>query len=226
MRQLAIILTITIIIVLIIVLFLGLKEISHKQSMPLISKQKKATSSFFQQPNLQKRIAMIIAYRDFRDEEYFIPKNVFLSSGFQVKTVSKETGTAIGAGGGETKVDLSFDQLNVADFDAIVFSGGPGAYKYADDLAAQKIAQEAVRQNKVLAAICIAPTILAKAGVLEGKKATVWSNVLQKTPIKILKENGAIYQDKTVIRDGKIVTANGPAAAREFAETIVQILEN
>ena len=226
MRRLFIILIIGTILILALGLVFAFQKQAHKQPMPQTLEQKQTSSSLSEQANYQKKIAMIIAYRDFRDEEYFIPRNVFLNAGFQVTTVSKETGTAIGAGGGETKVDLGFNQLNVSDFDAIVFSGGPGAYKYADDPVVQKIAQEAVKDNKVLAAICIAPTILAKAGVLQGKKATVWSNILQKTPIKILKENGAIYQDKPVVQDGKIITANGPQAAKSFAETVVRALEN
>lgn len=171
-----------------------------------------------------KKIAMVVAFSNFRDEEYFIPKEIFEKVGIEVNTVSEKKGIAIGAGGGDTKVDLTLDELNVDEFDAIVFVGGPGAYKYIEEEKAHRIAKEAVEKGKILAAICIAPAILAKAGVLAGKNATVWSSVLDKSPIRLLKENGANYVDKNVVVDGKIITANGPHAAEEFGEKIVELL--
>jgi protease I len=65
---------------------------------------------------------------------------------------------------------------------------------------------------------------LAKAGVLKGKKATVWSSSLDRGPVKILKENGVIYEDKDVVQDGKIITANGPGAAEEFGQKLAEAL--
>jgi putative intracellular protease/amidase len=53
---------------------------------------------------------------------------------------------------------------------------------------------------------------------LEGKKATLWSSLLDKSAIKVLKERGAEYLDKDVVVDGKIITASDPKAAKEFAE--------
>jgi protease I len=61
---------------------------------------------------------------------------------------------------------------------------------------------------------------LAKAGVLKGKKATVWSSPMDKSPIKILTQNGAIFENLDVVVDGNIITANGPQAAEEFGIVI------
>jgi protease I len=196
---------------------------SEPVNMPQDYSNKKAVQQIHR-PELRRRVAMIIAMRDFRDEEYFIPKEIFEKAGIEVVTVSTEVGIAIGAGGGDTEVNLALEELNVGDFDAIVFVGGPGAYKYIESDLAHQIAKEAISQNKILAAICIAPAILAKAGVLEGKKATVWSSILDKSPIKMLEENGAVYQDRPVVKDGNIITANGPQAAEEFAKTIIEAL--
>lgn len=171
-----------------------------------------------------KKIAQIIAFRDFRDEEYFIPRNIFLQKGAKVKTVSDKEGIAIGANGGEAKVDLKLEELNIDEFDAILFTGGPGALDHLDKEISYEIAKKTLGSGKVLGAICISPVILAKAGVLEGKKATVWSSTLDKEPIKILEENGVIFVDERVVRDGNIVTGNGPAAAKEFAEKIIEVL--
>ena len=161
-----------------------------------------------------KKAAMIIAFKDFRDEEYFVPKEILEKAGAEVKTASNKIGTAIGADGGEVKVDLLVSEINPTDFYAIIFIGGPGCLKNLDDESSYRVAQETVSQNKVLASICISPVILAKAGVLEGEKATVWSSVMDRSPIKILQNNGAIYEDKRVVVDGKIITGNGPGAAK------------
>jgi len=171
-----------------------------------------------------KKVAMIIAFRDFRDAEYFIPKEILERAGAEITTVSNKKGTAIGADGGDTEVNLLLEDLNPADFDGVVFIGGPGCLEALDNENSYRITREAVSQNKVLASICISPVILAKAGVLEGEKATVWSSPLDRSPVKILKENGAIYQDEAVVVDGKIITANGPDAAEEFGQAIVEVL--
>lgn len=172
------------------------------------------------------KIAMIIAKEDFRDEELFIPWNLFLLEGFEVKIVSAEKGKAIGEFGGVVDIDLSADKLKVEDYSAIVFIGGEGMAKNMDNQDFWRIAQEAVKKNLILAAICIAPTVLAKSGVLDGRVATVWSNDRIKEPIKILKENGAIYKNLPVVVDGRIITANGSKAARKFAEKIIMALSS
>jgi len=174
---------------------------------------------------MPKKIAMIIAFHDFRDEEYFIPKSVFSAEGIEVKTFSSKKGEALGSYGGVIKVDSTLDDLKVSDFDGIIFVGGSGAAKYIEDNKCHQIAQKAVSENKILAAICIAPTILARSGVLKGKKATVWSSKIDKTTVKILTEEGADYQKAPIVVDGNIITAIGPQAARKFAETITRALK-
>ena len=171
-----------------------------------------------------KKIAMIVAHRDFRDEEYFVPKEILEGAGAEVKTASNKMGRALGADGGDVEVELLLENLNPADFDAIVFIGGPGCLENLDNEDSYKVARETVSQGKVLASICISPTILAKAGVLKGKKATVWSSSMDKSSVKILEENGAIYQDEVVVIDGKIITGNGPEAAKDFGEAIIEVL--
>ncbi len=175
-------------------------------------------------PELRRRVAIIIAFRDFRDEEYFIPRQILEGARAEIKTVSTSLGEAVGSLGGEAKVDILLNDLKIEDYNAVLFIGGPGAAKYIDDPQAHQIAQKVGEKDIILGAICIAPAILAKAGVLSGKKATVWSNPMEKSAIKILKEEGVKYQSEPVIIDGKIVTANGPAAAKSFAEAIIEVL--
>jgi len=169
-----------------------------------------------------KKAVIIIAFRGFRDEEYFVPKEILEKGGIEIKTASNQKGTAIGADGGEVEIDLLVSEINPAEFDAVVFVGGPGCLLNLDNENSYKVTQETVSQNKILAAICVSPAILAKAGVLQGKKATVWNSLMDKSAVKTLKENGAIYQDEVVVVDGKIITGNGPDAAKEFGEEIIK----
>lgn len=173
---------------------------------------------------MDKKVAIIIALRDFQDKEYFGTREVLENAGVKITAVSAKKETAIGVYGGEIEAELTLDEINIADYDAVVFIGGGGALKYLDNEISHHLIQQAVSQNKVLAAICISPVILAKAGALKNKKATVWSSSLDKSPIKILKENGAEYLDENVVVDGKIITANGPSSARKFGENIVKLL--
>jgi len=171
-----------------------------------------------------KKLVMIIAFRDFRDEEYFVPKEIFETAGAIVTTASTQKGKAVGTDGGEAEVDLLVSQINPFHYEAVIFIGGPGCLSELDNEDSYKVAQETISQNKVLAAICVSPVILAKAGVLEGKKATVWSSLMDKSSIKILEENGAIYQNEPVVTDGNIITGNGPGAAQKFGATVVEVL--
>lgn len=171
-----------------------------------------------------KKIVMIIAFKDFRDQEYFVPKEILEGAGAEIKTASNKSGTAIGADGGEVEVDLLVSEVNPSIFDAVVFIGGPGCLENLDNDDSYKVAKDTISQGKVLASICISPVILAKAGVLMGKRATVWTSPLDKSAVRVLEANGAIYEDKPVVIDGKIVTGNGPDAAQEFGEAIRELL--
>ena len=171
-----------------------------------------------------KKIVMIVAFRNFRDEECFIPKKIFEAKGAEVKTASNKKGIAIGSEGGELNVDFLVEEVDLNDFEAVIFVGGSGCLKALDNELSYNLIKKTASQNKLLGAICISPVILAKAGVLSGKKATVWSSPLDKSAIEILKKAGADYQSKPVIADGKIITAAGPFAAKQFAEEIIKTL--
>lgn len=172
-----------------------------------------------------KKAALIIAFRDFRDEEYFVPKEILEKAGIKLTTVSNQEGQAIGAEGGEAKVDMALENLNPSDFDGVIFIGGPGCLKYLDNENSYKIVRGVIKEGKLLAAICISPVILAKAGVLKGRRATVWNSPLDKKAILTLKDNGAFYKEEGVVVEGNIITADGPQSAKEFGETIAHLLK-
>jgi protease I len=166
-----------------------------------------------------KRVVMIIAPQDFRDEELIEPQGVLYDRGAEVKVASKSLETAKGMLGAQVKPDMLVSDIKVEDWDAIILVGGGGSTVYWDDSLVHSMLNEAVKQNKIVGAICIAPVTLAKAGILSGKKATVYSSETQK-----LKDKGAECTGKDVERDGNTITASGPPAAKEFGETIARAL--
>ena len=164
-------------------------------------------------------ILMIVAPDNFRDEELFEPKKVFENAGADVVIASKGVKTARGKLGGAINVDKNIANVHVDDYDAIVFIGGPGASIFFDDGTALGLAKDAYEKGKITAAICIAPSILANAGILKGKKATAFSSEEDN-----LNAKGAVYTGRPVTADGKIITANGPGAAAEFGKKIMEAL--
>lgn len=171
----------------------------------------------------QMKALFIVAQEGYQPLEYATLKKILEKAGVEVVTASKKVGVCKDKMGGSTQATIAIGDVNVANYDAVVFIGGPGATVYQQDSKAHQIAQEAVKQDKILAAICLAPTILAYAGVLEGKKATVWDSGGQQKAI--LEKNSATYTGQAVTVDGKIVTANGPGAAEEFGKKILGLLK-
>ncbi len=201
-----------------------LRFVSKKSIMPI-------TSTLPSQNNListkmNKKILMVVAFKDFRDEEYFVPKEILEKNGFTVETISSQIGLAVGVEGGEVEITKTAKEIETKDYEGVIFIGGPGMTKELDNLDFQKLAQDFYQENKLVSAICIAPALLAKAKLLENKRATIWSTPLDKSAIKILKENNAIYVDQPVVLDGKIITANGPLAAQEFGQAIVNFFSS
>lgn len=166
-----------------------------------------------------KEVLMVIAPKNFRDEELFDTKEVLESKGIRVIIASKGVSEAKGVLGKNANVDMDIADVKASDYNAVVFVGGPGANVYFDDETALSIAKDSYEQGKVIGAICIAPSILANAGILDGKKATSFSSEKAN-----LESNGAIYTGNSVTVDGNIITADGPRAAKEFGEEIANAL--
>ncbi len=163
------------------------------------------------------RVVMIIAPEGFRDEELFHTKEELESAGINVSVASRGTRLAKGKLGAEANVDIEIRQIIPDNFNAIIFVGGPGAAQFFDDPELHKLARDFFDKGKITAAICIAPTILANAGLLKDKKATAYPSEEDR-----LKSKGAEFTSQPVTKDGIIITANGPSAAREFGKAIAK----
>ncbi len=171
---------------------------------------------------MPKKALLIIAQKDYQDREYERTSAELERGGLEVTVASGEGGTCTGKFGGSVLNTIALAQVKIADFDCIIFIGGPGAEAYVRHPEALRLAHEAVAASLPLGALCIAPLILAKARVLEGRQATVWDDG-RGTQAAILKQAGAVYTGDSVTRDGMIVTGNGPEASEEFGRTLVEL---
>jgi protease I len=174
----------------------------------------------YERPLEGKRVVMIIAEKDFRDEELLEPESILEDQGAIVTIASTTTDSVKGMQGAEVHPDMLVSEINPEEWDAVVFVGGMGASQYWDDSTAHFIAKGALDAGKVLGAICIAPVTLANAGLLQGKKATCWQSEAGK-----LKAKGAEYTGADVEKDGKIITASGPQAAINFGLKLSEALQ-
>jgi protease I len=166
-----------------------------------------------------KKAALIISSMNFRDDEFIETKRILEMAGAETVPASSKRGIIRGMLGNMVEVNVILSGLRVDDYDAIVFIGGTGVTEYFDDPTARNIARGAASQHKVLAAISAAPTILANAGALTGKRATAFMSEKEK-----LQQGGAVFTGLGVERDALIITCSGPAAAQQFGQAIVEAL--
>ncbi len=166
-----------------------------------------------------KKIVIVIASSNFRDEEYQVPRDLLEKAGVKVTVACSKLQPSNGMLGLVVKPDVLLKDVTCADFDAIVFVGGAGASEYWDDPIAHKLAKEFADQQKPTTAICIAPVTLARAGLLKGRAATVWPDVLDE-----MKKQGAQMKSQGVVADGHLITADGPLSAAEFGKALVRAL--
>ncbi len=167
-----------------------------------------------------KKILIIIPPERFRDEELFVTKNILESDGHSVDIASTKTGLINGSRGGNINCSTLIADVNINDYAAVVFVGGGGSKLLFNDRTAIEIAMKMNKQKKVVSAICLAPVILANAGILLNKNATVAG-----TEAKTIEAKGARYAGPGVIVDGNIVTANAPKASQLFGQKINELLK-
>jgi protease I len=161
------------------------------------------------------KIVLIIAPERFRDEELFVTQAELESAGHATLIASRIKGTCPGSRGGFAVAVLTLSEVLARDYDAVVFVGGGGSKVYFADEQALRIAREMHAAGKLVAAICLAPVILANAGILKGKKATVAG-----TQAGAIESKGAKYTGPGVTVDGNIVTGNAPKSSKLFGQAI------
>ena len=158
------------------------------------------------------KIVMWVAQKGFRDEELFGPLDHFRKMGHDVTVVSHDEGVAKSKFGKTIDV-CSLKNVCIDDVDALLLVGGPGTYDYVDDALLHDYVRWAHDEKRLVGAICYAPNILAKTGIMHGIRSAVSSDFT-------VTREGAICTGNSVEVDGDIITADGPTSALNWAKEI------
>jgi protease I len=163
-------------------------------------------------------ILIFLPKKDFNEEEFISVKNRLLKAGKQVFITSDDHFVCSGSRGMKIKSDTNFYNINVNNFSALILIGGSGSRNYWENDYLHKIIMKFFTAQKIIAATCSSPVILAKAGILQNKKATCFSEDKME-----LVSVGIDYQDKSVVVDGNIVTSGNSHSAHQFAEAVLYL---
>lgn len=124
-----------------------------------------------------------------------------------------------GSHGITVHADKKFAETDFSEYDGVILPGGmPGTKNLAADGRVLALLRDFHAQGKLTAAICAAPTVLAKAGLLEGKTAVCYPGMEGEL-------TGANTGSAAVAEDGTIITSRGAGTAIDFALAIVRYFE-
>jgi protease I len=163
--------------------------------------------------------ALIVSADHFEDSELLFPFYRLQEAGLAVDVASISRGKIRGKHGYEVVVDKTLAEVDPQAYDLLVLPGGKAPATLRKEAAAIAIAQDFMRDDKPVAAICHGPQILISAGVLVGRRATCYRSVAEE-----LQASGALYEDKEVVVDGKLVTSRQPADLPAFMREMVRLL--
>ena len=144
--------------------------------------------------------------------------NILRRAGVSVTLAGLNAGALRGSRGTLLVPDATLDDAMMRSYDMVVLPGGqPGTDNLKADARVLKLMQQMSHQGKYVTAICAAPSVLATAGLLDGKQATCFPGALDAFP-------QVMQQPSAVVEDGKLITSRGPGTAMDFALTLVERL--
>lgn len=169
----------------------------------------------------------LIAQKDFRDEELKEPRAILERGKIETFVAAPSEEVAQGRLGARVTPDMSFSEAlrRVEEFDVFIVVGGPGCITLLNNSYALRLIQEARKLEKLIAAICWGPRVLAKAGILKEKTVTVCCEGPDSEVAKEMEAAGAKFKEAPVITDGRIITAFGPQNSVEFGNEILKKLK-
>jgi protease I len=168
------------------------------------------------------KLLVVIAPERFRDEELFEPLTVFQKAGIAYDIASVKAGPCTGMLGGRCEATLELSRAGEAGYDGIVIIGGAGSPEFLwGNSRLHALVTGFATAGKLVSAICLSPVVLARAGVVRGKKATVFRTA---DSVAEMRKGGADLREDALVIDRGVITANGPAAAQKFGEEIVSAL--
>lgn len=167
------------------------------------------------------RKVLIMVDEGVEDAEFLYPYYRFQEGGYKVDIVaSKAKETYMGKHGIPIRSDLSPEEVNIDEYDAVIIPGGRAPDRMRINKSLVKIVKEAHERGKVIAAVCHGPQMLIEADILRGKKATCWKSVATD-----LKNAGATFVDASAVVDGNIATSRSPADLPKFCQETIKLLQ-
>lgn len=156
----------------------------------------------------------------FEEAEALVPCDILRRAKINTKLVSVSSRLCVkGRSGISVLADLSLGELRAYNMDMLVLPGGMPGTTNLDELPQTDVLLEhCVNQDKFIGAICAAPSILGKRGILEGKEAICYPGFEDSL------KGAKVCKDKRVVRDGKVITAIGAGACVEFGLALVEAL--
>lgn len=144
--------------------------------------------------------------------------DILRRAGIEVTSAGLDDLPVLGSHSIMLSADTTLDLAQHQDFDMIVLPGGmPGTTNLRNDKRLTALLQKMAQQGRQVAAICAAPSVLAAAGLLDGRKATCYPTCLDAFP-KVNRQAAA------VVEDGNLTTSRGPGTAMDFALALVERL--
>ena len=163
-------------------------------------------------------MVLVLLADGFEEIEALTPVDMLRRAGVEVKTVGISGKTATGSHGIPVLCDLLPEEVNTEDVSLAVFPGGmPGALNLDASPFTDKIIEEVTKNDGRLAAICAAPLVLGRRGLLKGKRATCYPGFEGELI-------GASVLSDGVVTDGNITTAKGMEVSLAFALELVSLL--
>ena len=164
--------------------------------------------------------AVVILANGFEEIEALSVVDILRRSNIQTDIAGTEREFVEGSHGVKIIPDKHLDEISANDYDAVILPGGsPGYINLKNNEKVLDLVKTANEKGKLIAAICAAPTVLAHAGVLKGKRATVYPGMEDE-----LRKGGAEFKEDPVVIDGNVVTSRGPSTALLFGWKLSEIL--
>lgn len=164
-----------------------------------------------------KKVIVPLA-QGFEEIEAIASIDVLRRANIEIITVSLGDLKVKGAHDIVVLADKSIDEIDVNELDGILLPGGmPGSTNLRDDERVINIVKSLNENGKLISAICAAPIVLEKAGVLKGRKATSYPGFDEEM-------SSCNYTDDRVVVDNNVITGKGPGAALEFVLEVVNYL--
>jgi len=172
-------------------------------------------------PSPGTKVVMVRAPQYCCDEELFRIRAVLKEKNIGVIIASTTLSEAVGERlGVKIKPDITILEIDISELDGVVIGSGRGCKDFLwQDENLREIVKLAFAQNKLVAAGCNAPVVLARAGVLKDRRATVFPNTEN---IRELKSAGAVYVNEPSVVDGNIITSRDLMALKDFAKAIAE----